>query len=431
MVEPLSIATGVLGLLSACVKIGGELKNFHDGVAIADTAVKALLGDVESFAQVLRLMKDTLGQPGIQSSLQATGHIGNHWNDISKSIKDGQKTLAQLQETLEKVDRRVNVLDQTRKHLRLKGSSEEIALYRQQIKSYRDTMQLSLQTVILWNQVTVKESVDKILPNLEEINHSIRRITSEIDDRMHNLQTSAESSITQSHIHNLINLRNCVKSAATVYSSASTTLGVDHADRSSVGHGSEFGDCFPSEPSEAMLRWISSNTVYEVEEDRGAVMVARERNVMIGTLSNRLDEDDARSQSDSDSDLELEIVQALMKRGKEKLVTKDFHSAERLFRNCLSRTLGSGSLASTRRSPKSEIMTLLLEAYRRQEKWDAAQSLLMDKLAFESRNATGDNGDTLTDMLSLVDVLLQKGDYAEAKLYGRRTLKGYRKLGPE
>jgi hypothetical protein len=96
MVDPLSITTGILGLLTACVKIGGELKKFHDGAAIADTTVKGLLNDVESFAQVLLPMKDTLEQPKVQSSLQATGHIGNHWSNLTRSIQDGQNMLVQL-----------------------------------------------------------------------------------------------------------------------------------------------------------------------------------------------------------------------------------------------------------------------------------------------------------------------------------------------
>jgi hypothetical protein len=125
------------------------LKDFYDGSAIADTKVEGLLTDVESFHQVLKLMKDTLEQEQIQSSLQATGHIGNHWTNLSACLRDGQDTLIQLQEKLEKINKSVSVLDGPRKHLRLKGATEEIGVFQQRIRSYRDTMQLSLQTVIL------------------------------------------------------------------------------------------------------------------------------------------------------------------------------------------------------------------------------------------------------------------------------------------
>lgn len=147
--DPLSITTGVLGLLGTCVTVSKALKDFYDGAAIADAKVKGLLTDVENFTQVLTLMKDTLEQEQIKTSFQTTGHMGNHWNNLAASIQDGQSTLLQLQETLEKINKSVSILDGARKHLRLKSASEGILMFQHQIRSYRDTLQLSLQTAIL------------------------------------------------------------------------------------------------------------------------------------------------------------------------------------------------------------------------------------------------------------------------------------------
>lgn len=149
MADPLSITTGVLTLLGTCISVVRIIKDFRDGAAIVDVQIKGLLSDVEGFAQVLRLMKDTLEEEKVKSSLQATGHIGNHWNNLSTTISDGQNTLVQLQNTLDKANKMVGVLDRPRKHIRLKGAAEDIAMFQQQIRCYRDTIQLSLQTVIL------------------------------------------------------------------------------------------------------------------------------------------------------------------------------------------------------------------------------------------------------------------------------------------
>lgn len=65
---------------------------------------------------------------------------------------------------------------------------------------------------------------------------------------------------------------------------------------------------------------------------------------------------------------------------------------------------------------KSEIMMLLLQTYRQQGKWTEAQSLLSEKIAMGSRKSAA--GEALSDMLLLVEVLLQKEAYAEALLYG-------------
>jgi hypothetical protein len=274
------------------------------------------------------------------------------------------------------------------------------------------------------------------MPNLDELHKAIRHMAFEFNDRMAGLQDAVESNADKpptynsndSQIRVLTNLKKCVQSAASVVSSASTSLVTDHPDQVSVTYGSDFGDVFPSEPGEAMLRWISSNTVYEFEEEHAGDLAVRGRKSS-GKNVPSVEEVSGSEQSDSDNDLEVEIIQALLKRGKEKLSAKDYGGAEKLLRNCLTRT-SSGSLVSLQRVPKSksEIMTLLLETYLAQEKWDEAQSLLLEKIALGSRDTTSESGGIHADMLTLVDVLLHKSAYAEALLYGRRSLKGYRKL---
>jgi hypothetical protein len=284
--------------------------------------------------------------------------------------------------------------------------------------------------VTSWNQVTFQESTDKILPNLEELNQAIRCIALDVNDRISSLQNVVESNASGAQLLALNNLRNCVQSAASIVSSASTTLGVELAEGISVTYGSEFGDCFPSEPGETMLRWISSNTVYKFEEENAAESSSKRRNLVSGNLQS-VEESAGCEQSDSDTDLEVEKFQALMKQGKKKFREKDFRSAERLFRNCLARISSNVSITPLHQIPISEdeIMEFLLGVYLAQEKWDEAQALLLKKISVESRDNSRDSGGVLMDLLTLVDVLIYKKSYAEALLYGRRALKGYRKMG--
>lgn len=271
------------------------------------------------------------------------------------------------------------------------------------------------------------------MPNLDEIQQAIRRIAFDINDRIASLQNVIESNSSNHQLCSLNNLRNCVKSAASVVSSASTTLGVDHSDRFSVTYESEFGDCFPSEPGETMLRWISSNTVYEFKEERDTESSLSRPKSASGKSLQLLEEDKELDQSDSDGELEAEIIQSLLRRGKDRLASQEFEAAERHFRNCLTRASSNGSAVSLHcvLGSRSEIMTLLLSTYRHQEKWDEAHSLLTEKIALESRGSSKANQGVLADMLILVEVLLKKCAYAEALLYGRRALKSYRKLGSE
>jgi hypothetical protein len=245
---------------------------------------------------------------------------------------------------------------------------------------------------------------------------------------MTSLQNVVESNDSKSQILALTNLKSCVQSSATVVSSATTVLGVEDPDRISVTYGSDFGDVFPSQPGEAMLRWMSSNTVYEFEEDDLDTRPARRKSPTGAKLGEKLqvvDESSLSEQSDSDADLEMEMLQALLKRGKEKMAGKDLEGAEKFFKNCLARATALPMATKSR----AEAMKLLIDIYLENAKWDEAQSLLLEKIALGSRDKAVGKERVLAETLTLVNVLLQKNAYAEALLYGRRAFKGYRKLG--
>jgi hypothetical protein len=84
--ELLSITTEVFALLGTYIKIGGALKKLYDGAKSADTRIKALLSNIKSFVQTLRLIKDTLEQEKVRSSFETTGYIGNHWSNNASFI---------------------------------------------------------------------------------------------------------------------------------------------------------------------------------------------------------------------------------------------------------------------------------------------------------------------------------------------------------
>lgn len=122
-----------------------------------------------------------------------------------------------------------------------------------------------------------------------------------------------------------------------------------------------------------------------------------------------------------------------MNRGREKFAAEDYDGAERVFRSCLSRISSTRNLVSLQRnqSSKSRLMELLLKTYFVQRRWSEAQSLLQERIARGSHEMTGNGSDILAETLMLVGILIMQKFSAEALLYGRRALKGYRKLGSQ
>jgi len=148
MPEPLSITTGVLSILNVCVKVGYELRVFHNNTKIVDEAVGELGKDVESLKQTLEAVRETLEQTDGDSHTQQTGHLGSHWRNIQQALESGEMTLLKLETVLQQVNKEVSFLNAPRKQLRLQAASDRIAIFRSQIQCSRDVLNTSLQSFI-------------------------------------------------------------------------------------------------------------------------------------------------------------------------------------------------------------------------------------------------------------------------------------------
>jgi len=152
MADPFSIATGVLAVVGACFKVGQTLRTFCSEVGSVNDTLAGILHDVEGLATVLNSIKETfehIAQP-------STGHVGVHWANIGRSLADGKNTLHALEETVTKVNKDVAFLDGPRKQVRLKASEGKINEFRKQIQAFRDAMQLSLQTLTLYDIINTQ-----------------------------------------------------------------------------------------------------------------------------------------------------------------------------------------------------------------------------------------------------------------------------------
>jgi hypothetical protein len=78
-----------------------------------------------------------------------TGHEGQYWQTVKKSMDDCKGTLASLEQILERVGKSEagNFLRRSYKQLKLSMDLQEIDLLKQQVGAYRQTMQLALQMI--------------------------------------------------------------------------------------------------------------------------------------------------------------------------------------------------------------------------------------------------------------------------------------------
>ncbi|KAF3043780.1 hypothetical protein E8E12_010203 [Didymella heteroderae] len=431
--DPLSITVSVFTLITISAQITGLVRQFRDEINVVDTTLNGIVNDVEGFQSVLESMKETIDQEDLRGTLQATGHVGSHWKNLSRSLSDGEGTLEQLRSLIISVNKSAKFLDAPRKHLRFKSAIAQIAEFREQIQSYRAALQISLSTIILWNQTTLQKSTDqipdKVVPDLNKLYDEFRTLGTTLNSKIERLQSTVANAgyHAESELISMTNLKECVQSAADVVSTASTTLAPETSERASVKCGSDFGDVFRKESNEPMQRWISSNTVYEYEDAEAPAPDPSET-----STGEALTE----YQSDSDSDIEAELVRALFSNGKKRKKDGDLQGAARTLKNCLSRfpaTSTYGSMSSSQATSitgvsKAELLELLTETYCLQGAWAEAKSTMKEKLTITEHQTGRKSERYLWDTYKLSEVMLKTKDYAEAHLHGRQSLRGFKKL---
>ena len=147
--DPLSITAASLSIVKVCAAVCWEIKEFVDGVKSAPTVIGVLLQEVEGFQKILTNLNEVLEDDRIKGTIQSSGNIGTHWVNLKVCLDDANVTMESLEATISNVNKTVTVLDSTRRHIRLQSASSKIQLFQQQIRSYKDTINVSLQTAIL------------------------------------------------------------------------------------------------------------------------------------------------------------------------------------------------------------------------------------------------------------------------------------------
>ncbi|KAK3675088.1 RAM signaling network component [Recurvomyces mirabilis] len=429
MPEPLSIVTGVTGLLKVTWTVGVELKAFRDGVKVVNTKLDGLIQDVEGLETVLKSMRETFANI---TAVYGTGHIGSHWQNIAQALIRGIALVEQLRDEFKKIDKRTAFLDAPRKQFRVNMATDTIAALRVSIQSYRDSLQLSLQTMIVWNQASQLEATGQVLPRLNELEDEIHRIAPEIIAIIQAAQGTAMSEQDKRREEAMSSALECVRSAASIVSSASTVSTLENDDDDATAGveqdvRSDFGGYYAQ--AEMMNRW-------EVASDRHAFddrATWRRPESIADVLTLH---GDSAGESDSDDDLDGEMAMLSFRAAQELLAAGDRDAGERKLQECLSR------LALSPRSPRHgaaarnvdgqalelQILTMLYDVYFESSRWQDAQTTLMRKMHLQERLPPQSQLMSLSvDTLKLAELLHKQTKYSEAVLQARRALKGFRK----
>jgi hypothetical protein len=282
--------------------------------------------------------------------------------------------------------------------------------------------------------VTFQKSTEKIperiVPTLDKLYEDFHSFGALLNIKIEKLQNSVleKSDRHEYELKHLSNLRECIRSAADVVSTASTTLNAETSEKISVRGGSDFGDLFIRDANEPMLRWFASNTVYEFEDMELPLPDTSE----ISTGDSPTD-----YQSDSDSDIENDLIRSLFNEGKKRKEHGDISGAIRHFQNCLTRlssnvshtSLKALQSASACGVSRSQLFENLIDTYSLLGSWSKARAAMVEKLSITERQVGKQDELYLWNTIKLADLMVKDKEYVGAHLQGRQSLRGFRKLG--
>lgn len=148
--DPFSITVGTVGLVTFCGQIVKTLSQIVDNAKTVDSTVKTFSEEIKGLAHVLNSISTVLQEPNVSLHLASTGIEGQHWRDVQKCLTDCRLTLVRLDAILVGLKSSDNgLLSRARTQFQLSIKSGEIALLRRQLVSFKQTMQISLQMIVL------------------------------------------------------------------------------------------------------------------------------------------------------------------------------------------------------------------------------------------------------------------------------------------
>jgi uncharacterized protein YoxC len=146
--DPISIATTTGHLVGLCIII----YQFINNTKTVDKTVQALAKEIDSLSQVLQALSERFNDPSINSARLEleTGHEGQYWRHIKRSMDDCTETLKNLEKVLMGVTKKEDdFLRRPRMQIKWEMKLGDIAALKQQIAAYGKAMQLSLQLITM------------------------------------------------------------------------------------------------------------------------------------------------------------------------------------------------------------------------------------------------------------------------------------------
>lgn len=148
--DPLSITAAAVSIVTFCSQTTTILAQLIDDNKNVDHTIKGFSDEVTHLSNVVESIGTNFQDPSIALRTSSTGHEGQHWRDVQKCFADAKRCLERLTIILTTLkSSKKGIPGRVVKQVRLSIASGEIALLRRQLSSFTQTMQISLQMILM------------------------------------------------------------------------------------------------------------------------------------------------------------------------------------------------------------------------------------------------------------------------------------------
>ncbi|KAK6543561.1 hypothetical protein TWF694_000305 [Orbilia ellipsospora] len=195
MADLLSVTASVTALLTLCYQVGCSAVSLASGIAEIDGTIADLFAEIEELQTVTENIRSILESDDVTITelRTGTGHEAQHWPFVDRVLTQSHRMISALQKDIFALQAvgEGSFSGRANAHFRSVFSERRIKGYFNKIQGCKDTLQVSLQLLILLSSIAGRKSPEDISPRPDEIMILVKKVYNSLIHRQEDIDNSS------------------------------------------------------------------------------------------------------------------------------------------------------------------------------------------------------------------------------------------------
>jgi len=154
MIEPITMLATAGTIINLCGRLIENIYTLSNRISTMDARLSTLNVEINNLYRILTALEESFKSDAIIARMQATetGHERAHWDNVRTSLDDCHRTLRCLETIFDNLlnKRGGKLIHDVIKWLHERSNQDRIDLIKTEIRSYYQTLELSLSFITLY-----------------------------------------------------------------------------------------------------------------------------------------------------------------------------------------------------------------------------------------------------------------------------------------